>query len=156
MKILRFESHLSKADFLEVIKNNAFVNEGVVFDDKRGKPSINVKEKDGKLKITCRMVDGPTKDNGFLIGTYFKGKITERDGKTTLRGVVVTDPVYHAFMLGLIGFFIYRCITLGGFNVVPICVSLFGFLFMKDEYKKQGIIARYLARAVRKAERTHK
>ena len=152
MKKIKKESLCSREEILETIKNFNFVNDGVLFDEKRGKPVIKVKEKGDKIRISCEMVGGPSKDNGFLIGTYFSGKLTEKNGVTTLRGIILTDPIYHCFMLGLIGFFLYRCISLRGFNIVPVCVAAFGFLLMKDEYKKQGAIARYLARAFRKAE----
>ena len=156
MKRIKLESRSPREDVLETIKNFNYVNEGVLFDERRGKPAIKVKEKGDKLRISCEMVGGPSKDNGFLIGTYFSGKLVEKNGVTTLRGIIVTDPIYHGFMLGLIGFFLYRCITLVGFNIVPVCVAAFGFLLMKDEYKKQGTIARYLSRAFRKAEYKNK
>ena len=152
MKRIRLNSAVPRDKLLETVRNFNLVNEGVLFDERRGKPAIKVTEKGDKICIKCEMVGGPSKDNGFLIGTYFSGKITEKNGVTTLRGRILTDPIYHLFMLGLIGFFLYRCIILGGFNVVPVCVAAFGFLLMKDEYKKQGIIARYLCRAFRKAE----
>lgn len=152
MQRINITTSLPAKKLLETIKNFNFVNDGVLFDEKKGKPAIKVKEKGEKIRISCEMIGGASKDNGFLIGTYFSGKLKEKDGKTVLKGTVVTDPIYHGFMVALIAFFLYRCISLGGFNIVPVCISLFGFLLMKDEYRKQGIIKRYLYRAVRKAE----
>ena len=98
------------------------------------------------------MIGGPTKDNGFLEGTYFVGKLTESDGKTRLRGIILTAPIYHTFLALLLAFYVYRCISLTAFNPVPLILLIFSLMMFKKEFEKQGTIERYLKRAVRKAE----
>ena len=152
MKFVKLTSNLSSKELLSVIKNQALVNEGVKFNEEKGRPVMKITEKNARLFIRCEMVGGPTRDNGFIVGTSFFGKITEKNGRTTVSGIITTAPLYHAAMLALVGFFIYQCFRLGGISIVPVCIALVGFLLTKDEYKKQGIIHRYLLRAFRRAE----
>ena len=152
MKFVRLSSTLPREELLSVIKNYELVNERIKFDEKLGKPVIKVKEKGEGLRITCEFVGGGTKDNEFLVGTYFKGKLKEKNGVTTLRGVITTAPIYHTALLALMCFFVYQCIRLGGFNPVPVILFIFSLFMFKKEFSKQGIISRYLRRAVRRAE----
>ena len=152
MKFIRLSSAVGSDELLSVIKNQALVNDGVKFNEDNGRPVMKITERSGRLFIRCEMVGGPTRDNGFIVGTSFVGKITEKNGVSTLRGVITTAPLYHAAMLTLIGIFVYQCFRLGGFSIVPVCIALVGFLLTKNEYKKQGIIHRYLLRAYRRAE----
>ena len=39
-----------------------------------------------KLKIKCEYIGGATKDNAFIDGTRFSGRITEKNGKTISLG----------------------------------------------------------------------
>jgi len=153
MRFLNLATDISRDELLSVIANYELVNENVLFDDKRGKPTIRVKEKKGnRVVVTCEMVGGASRDNGFLVGTYFAGSIKEKAGKTCLRGVITTAPIYHTGLLTLTVFFVYQCIKLGGFNPVPVILLVFNYFLFRAEYKKQGLISRYLARAVRRAE----
>ena len=152
MRFVKLTSAIPKDELLSVIKNYEFVNEQVHFDEKKGKPCIKVKEKGERLRITCEMLGTGTKDNEFLVGTYFSGSLREKDGVTTMRGIITTAPIYHTVLAGFTVFFIYQCIRLGGFNPVPILLIGFNALLFKKEYRKQGLISRYLARAFRKAE----
>ncbi len=151
MKFVKIKSPLSKEELLETMKNHEAVNEKVIFDEKLGKPVMLVNEKNGRVTITCKMVGGPSKDNGFIVGTFFRGRIKEKNGETVLKGVLTTAPIYHLAMLILTGVFIYRCISLGGFSVVPVILLVFSYFLFKNEYKKQGIIARFIGRAFKHA-----
>ena len=102
--------------------------------------------------MTCRFVGGENKDNGFIIGTVFLGKITEKNGVTRLRGVITTAPVFYIAIIGLLIYSIVYGIMIGGFNPVALIISIFSFLMFRGEFKKQGIIDRYLARAIKYAE----
>ena len=154
MRFVNVTTDIPRAELLSMIRNYELVNEKVVFDDKRGKPVIKVKEKKkGRISITCEMVGGATRDNGFFVGTYFSGAIKEKNGKTRLRGVITTAPIYHTGLLALTVFFIYQCIRLGGFNPIPLILLVFNYFLFRAEYKKQGLIARYLDRAVKRAEK---
>ena len=151
MKLIDITYEGSADEVLKLISDNNAVNSGVVFDDSKGVPHMRVKKREnGKLKITCEMVGGPTKDNGFFVGTYFSGKLTEKDGRTRLKGILTTAPIYHAVLILFIGFFIYQCIRLGGFSVIPIFIVAFDVLMFWKEFKKQGYIERYLLRAARR------
>ena len=141
---------------MSVLADSELVNGKVLFDEKRGKPFMSVREKGKRVYITCRMMGGATKDNGYIVGTYFVGKITEKDGVTSVRGLTLTSPLFHLLLFALAVFYVYRCISLGGFNPIPLILFLFSIFMFKDEYKKQGIIKRYVARAIRKAEEKFK
>lgn len=152
MKLIKLETDAPRDELLSVIKNSELVNDRVRFDENKGKPLVRVKEKKDWLKIKCEMVGGPNKDNGFLEGTYFVGKLTVREGKSYLRGIILTAPIYHTFLALLLAFYVYRSISLGGFNPVPLILFVFSIMMFKKEFEKQGTIERYLKRAMRKAE----
>ena len=153
MKLINLESTVSRTELLDMISNSELVNEKVKFDENKGRPLIHLKTKGDRLRIKCEMVGGPTKDNGFLEGTYFVGKLTEKDGTSRLRGVILTAPIYHTFIVLLMALFVMRCIQLGGFNPVPIILLIFSLMMFRGEFEKQGTIERYLKRALRKAEK---
>ena len=151
MKFIDINYEGSADEVIKLIADNNAVNSGVVFDESKGIPQMRVKKNEnGKIKITCELVGGPSRDNGFLVGTYFSGKLTETDGKTRLKGVVTTAPIYHTVLILFIGLFIYQCIKLGGFSVIPIFIVAFDVLLFYKEFKKQGYIERYLLRAARR------
>ncbi len=155
MKFISIKTEKSSADLLSIISDNTRVNSGVKFSDKKGgKPFMHVKQKEGKLRIKCEMMGRPTKDNGFLMGTQFYGKISEKDGETSINGIIVTSPIYHLVVLALAVALITQMIYSGNVSSIPILVfaAAFEFLFFTDEFKKQGYIARYLERAVRRLE----
>ncbi|MBQ8372157.1 MAG: hypothetical protein IJX38_04385 [Clostridia bacterium] len=158
MKIIKLQTRLSREDILEVLKDNDFVNDGVRFNEKKGKPRIILNEKAGdRLTVSCKMIGGATRDNGFIFGaTKFRGTLTESGGVTTLRGYMLTAPIYLLALFALLGLFIFMCFYLKGFNPVPPICFIFGILIIADEYKKQGIIERYFYRAFAKAEKKYK
>jgi len=138
-------------DVLRLLSDNDTVNKGVNFDESRGIPRMRIKRKEkGRFKMTCELVGGPTKDNGFLVGTYFIGRAVETYGKTRVKGVITTAPIYHAILALFIGVFIFQCIRVGGFSVVPPIIVAFDILMFWKEFKKQGYIERYLRRASRR------
>lgn len=138
-------------DVLKLLADNDRVNEGVNFDDSRGIPHMRIKRREnGRFKMTCELVGGPTKDNGFLVGTYFSGRVIEKDGVTRVKGVITTAPIYHAILLLFIGFFVFQCIRLGGFSVIPPIILAFDIVMFWKEFKKQGYIERYIRRASRR------
>lgn len=149
MKFINIRLSALKSDVMTLLKNNDKVNEGLRFDKDKAKPLMKFKEKADKVKITCEMIGGPSKDNGFIVGTYFYGKIKEKDGITSIKGVITTAPIYHFIMLVLFGLFILQCIKLQGFSIVPILLVLFSVFIFKDEYKKQEYIRRYLYRVAK-------
>ena len=152
MKIVKIESSASRSELIEIIENSELVNDKVKFDENKGRPLIHVKDNGKRLKIKCEMIGGPTKDNGFLEGTYFIGTLKEFSGVTRLSGVILTAPVYHTFLALLMAFYVYRCISLNAFNPVPIILLAFSFLMFRSEFEKQGTIERYLRRAFRRSE----
>lgn len=156
MKFINIKTNESADSVLEYLKNNDKVNEGVRFEDKKGgKPFMHIKEKDGKLRVRCEMVGRPTKDNGFLMGTQLYGSIREKDGETTLKGVILTSPVYHIIVSVLAVVLIVQGIVNQSLGVIPALVFAvaFEFMFFVDEFKKQGYIERYILRAIRRLEK---
>ncbi|MBR2343089.1 MAG: hypothetical protein IKA64_02435 [Clostridia bacterium] len=152
MKTVNFTTRSPAQELVTLMKNSNAVNDGVKFGDGSVKPVMRVRERGERIFITCEMVGGASRDNGFIVGTFFLGRVRERGGETSVRGIILTAPLFHLIMLSLIGVFIYQCIRLGGFSIIPVCIALFGFLLMKNEYKKQGIIKRYIARAIRRLD----
>ena len=147
MLFLNYKIRAEKEELLSVLRDNNLVVEEEKFDTRRGKPRMHIKEKGNILKIKCELTERATKDNGFLEGTYFLGKISEKCGTTRLFGVILTAPIYHFLFLLLFGFFIYQCIAVGGISPIPIILVVFdGFMFY-DEFRKQGLIKRYIFRA---------
>ena len=150
MKLINVTVESSQSELVDMLSDNDRVNENVRFDPRVGKPLMKLKEKGGRLRMTCEFTGRATKDNGFLIGTFFWGRVREKDGKTSIKGIITTDPLFHLIILGLFCFFIVQCIINQGFSVVPIFVVLFDVMLYKDEFKKQGYIQRYIYRAVRR------
>ena len=153
MKIINLDCPVSRDELISVIANSELVNDRVKFDEEKGRPRIHVKEKGNRLKIKCEMIGGPTKDNGFLEGTYFLGKLTEKNGASHLRGVILTAPIYHTFIALIMALFVLRCIQLVAFNPVPIILLVFSFMMFRKEFEKQGTIERYLIRACKRAQK---
>ena len=156
MKFVNIETDTPKEELLSLVKNYSLVNEGVVFDEKIGTPAIKVKQKGDRLRITCELLNRPTKDNGFIVGTYFSGRLIESAGKTKLSGVILTAPIYHLVLIALFAAFIAMCIEKGGFSVTPIILLVFDYFMFSLEFKKQGIIKRYLHRCVKIAQKANK
>lgn len=153
MKFLKLDSAASRDELLSVINNSELVNDRVRFDENKGKPTVHVKDNGKRIKIKCEMVGGPTKDNGFLEGTYFIGTLKESESGTRLRGMIITAPIYHTLLLLLAVFYAYRCIALGAFNPVPLILLIFSIFMFKGEFEKQGIIERYLHRAFKRVNK---
>lgn len=153
MKQIKIHTGLEKDKLLKLLSDNDFVNDGVKFDEKLGKPLMHLKEKrDGKIRITCELTGRATRDDSFfLLGTYFKGRITETEEGAVLSGFITTAPIYHLVWLALVLIFVLQCFRLGGFSVVPICLIAINLFMFWNEYKKQGLIERYIKRAIRRA-----
>lgn len=128
--------------------NNLIVSEEK-YDTEKGTPKFTVKEKGDSLRIRCEMTGRHTKDNGFLEGTYFAGRIKEADGRVELKGIILTAPIYHFIVFALIVLLIYQCFAIGGINIVPILLFCFSLFMFKDEFAKQELIKRYIFRALK-------
>ena len=151
MKFINIEFSATRGEVVDMITNNELVNRNVRFDESLGKPLIKVKNKKrDKIKIFCEMIGGPSKDNGFVQGTSFRGKLVEKNGHTRLRGIITTEPVYHIAFLLLIALFVVQCFRMRGFSVIPPILVIFDIFMFKNEFKKQGYIKRYLYRAQRR------
>lgn len=149
MKFINYKIGATRDEVMSVLKDSNRVVAEENFQSPKGKPNITVKERGNSIKMRCQMIDGPSKDYGFLEGTYFKGTVKEKDGVTTVRGIIVTAPIYHLIILALIVLLVIQCFRLGGINLVPILLTIFSLIMFKDEFKKQGIIKRYIFRALK-------
>lgn len=154
MKLIKLESSATKEELLAMLSDNERVTKNVKTEDngRKGTPFMHVKESSGKLRIKCEYIGGATKDNAFIDGTRFFGKITEKNGKTEIKGVITTALVFHLILAAFFLAFIGVCIARRGFSIVPVCLIVFDIFMYKDEFKKQGIIERYLMRAVKRLE----
>ncbi|MBQ8689229.1 MAG: hypothetical protein IJ515_02575 [Clostridia bacterium] len=155
MKFIKASTKRTPSELFDILADNERVSSGVKFADKKGgKPFMHVKQNGEKIKIKCEMMGRPTKDNGFLMGTVFYGKIKEKGGVTTVSGIILTSPIYHIIMLILAAILIVRSIMLSSISSIPILVFAIAFelMFFMDEFRKQGYIQRYIYRAVRRLE----
>ena len=137
----------------EAVCKNLFDTERVESEEKyntdKGTPKFHIKEHGKFLRIKCEMTGGATKDNGFIGGTSFIGKVSEKDGKTRVRGLITTSPIYHLIFLGFFIAIICIGISIGGFSPTAIILLAFDILMFKDEFKKQPLIKRYIFRALK-------
>ena len=147
MLFVNYDIHASREELVSSLLENDRIVEQEKYDASKGVPKMNIKQKGDRVKITCSFTGGATKDNGFLEGTYFIGRLTESDGVSALRGIILTAPIYHAILAIIFALFIYQCISLGGFNPVPVILLIFSIFMFKDEFRKQKIIKRYIFRA---------
>ena len=154
MIFVNLKTSVKKEEVLSFLSDNKKVNANVRFDDKQGIPFMHVKENDSSVHIKCEMMGGPSKDNAFLVGTYFKGKIKEVDGETHLKGVIVTAPIYHLVWFALLCVMIWQCIYHVAISAMPILFIAFEVIMFSKEFKKQGYIKRYLHRAFSRAEQS--
>ena len=152
MKFVSIRSGASRESIIGALRSSDKVNERVKFDERLGKPVMKLKERKRTLFMTCEMIGGPSKDNGFLIGSFFLGGIKEKNGENHLYGILLTAPLYHLALIAFCVYFIIQSFIIGGITLVPVLLSLFSLLLFKDEFKKQGIMKRFVLRAVRYAE----
>ena len=153
MKAFKYKVNATRDELVALLSNDGEVNKFVSITEKKGTPHMHVTARGEKVKIKCEYVGGASKDNAFIDGTRFSGKITEKNGKTEIKGVIATAVIFHLIMLLMFSAFIVMCIVRQGFSVVPICLVVFDIFMYKDEFKKQGIIERYIARAVKRLEK---
>ena len=137
----------------EVVCKNLYDTERVEAEEKynteRGTPKFHLKEYGKYLRIKCEMTGRATKDNGFIGGTSFIGRVTEKDGKTRVFGLITTSPIYHLAFIALFIAIICIGISIGGFSPTAIILVAFDILMFKDEFKKQPLIKRYIFRALK-------
>ena len=156
MKFVNIKCQNSKEELLSTIKDSEKTNRGVIFDKKLGTPIMRVVENGDTVKIKCELNNRATRDDGFMEGTYFRGKIKALDDGCEIKGVIVTAPIWHSILAILFLVFVCVCIFSGGFSPVPIILIAFDLVMFYTEFKKQGIIKRYLDRAVRITEKANK
>ena len=157
MKLINLRSHKEPEELFAAICDNSFVSDGVKFNEKGTRPHMHVKDKgNGNLKIKCEIMGGPTKDNGFLEGTYFVGRIKKSERGSVIKGIILTAPIFHFALILLTAVIIAQCIFLKAINVIPVFAVLFDVLMFKNEFKKQGYIQRYLMRAISRLEKKGK
>ena len=149
MLIVNYKITASRDEVMESLADNNTVVEEEKFDTSLGKPRIHIKTSGERIRMLCEIVDAPTKDRDFKLGTSFLGRIKECDGITKISGIIVTAPIYHLVLLILFAYFIYKCISLGGFSIIPVCLLAFDVFMFWREFKKQGIIKRYIFRALK-------
>ncbi len=154
MKLINLTSSKSPEELIGAISDNSFVSDGVKFNEKGTRPHMHVKDRgNGKIKIRCEIMGGPTKDNGFLEGTYFKGRIKKCEDGSKIKGLILTAPIFHFLIIALTVFIVIQCIYLKAINVIPVFAILFDVIMFKNEFKKQAYIERYLKRAIVRLEK---
>ncbi len=140
MKRIKFETRLTQDELAEALSDPRLVSGGFGIPEEKGRPVLHIKRKGDRLKVKCELVGGVSRDNGFLEGTAMYARLKEKNGMTVFSGIIVTAPIYHTALLLLFLFFIYRCVSLGGFNPTPVILLFFSIFLFKTEFRKQGII----------------
>ena len=153
MKLVNFKAPVTRQAVMNALSDDVGTNKNIKFEKLSGNPKIHVKDKGRAVKIKCELVrkDSSKKDNGFIFGTAFYGKITEKNGQTAVRGIITTELIFHTVFLALLIAFVVQCIVMQGFSVVPVCLAVLDIFMFREEFRKQGIIKRYIARALRRA-----
>lgn len=152
MKIINQKAQCDKGALLAALADSESTNRNVRFDERRGKPTIFMTEKGERIRLTCKYIGGNTVDNGFIVGTYFTGRVTEKNGVSSVRGILWTAPIFHLILIAMLVAFIIMCIYRQGFSIIPLCAVAFDIVLFWNEFAKQGIISRYIARAAKRAE----
>ena len=147
MLFVNYKIHAPCEDVRAALKNERLISEKEKFSEEGIAPKFHIKEKEKSIRITCELTGGATKDNGFLVGTYFKGRLSEKNGVAVLKGAILTAPIYHLILIILLGFFVYKCIAEGGFSLLPVFLVAFDIIMFWREFKKQSLIKRYIFRA---------
>ena len=147
MLFVNYDIEAPKELLLSKILNNDAVVEAENYDASNGKPKMHIKNKAERLKIRCEMIERATKDNGFFEGTYFLGSVKERGGRSRVRGVILTAPIYHLVFLILLGIVVYQSIMMVAIPITAIFLVLFDLMMFRGEFKKQSLIKRYILRA---------
>ena len=147
MKIVNYKIQASGQDVRSALYDADLIVSKEKFEGAKGTPKFHVKDKNGLFRIKCEYTGTATKDNAFLEGPYFVGRLSEQENQTCLRGIILTAPIYHLIIATLFIFFIVQCIVQGGFTPVPIILLVFSIFMFKDEFKKQAIIKKYIFRA---------
>ena len=134
MLFINYKIDAPRDEVLKSLEDNNAIVEEEKFDVSNGRPKMHIKVKDSFIRMACEIVGGPSRDRDFKLGTKFFGKIKETDATTKISGIIVTAPLYHLVLLILFAYFIYKCIIMGGFSVVPICLIVFDiFMFWKGQ-----------------------
>ena len=147
MKFINYKIHASKNDVAQALHDSDLISSQDKFESAKGTLRFHVKEKNDIFRIKCEYTGGATKDNGFLEGTYFLGKLSQNGEQTVLRGIILTAPIYHLVIIALFAFFVVQCIDNKGFTPVPIILLVFSLFMFRDEFKKQKMIKKYIFRA---------
>ena len=119
------------------------------YETEKGAPKFHLKEYGKLLRIKCEMTGRATKDNGFIGGTAFWGRVTEKNGKTCVRGIITTSMIYHLVFIALLITAICIGFSIGGFPLTAVLLIPFDIFMFKDEFKKQPLIKRYIIRALK-------
>ena len=149
MLFVNYTIDADRAKVLANIEDNDRVVAEEAYDTAKGKPKMHVKSKGALLKIKCEMTELPTKDNAFLEGTYFIGRLTQKNSTTALRGLILTAPIYHTVILALLAVIIFQAIIVKGIPLTAIFLVLFDIMMFKSEFSKQPLIKRYIFRALK-------
>lgn len=147
MIFVNYDIEAPKEALLSNLHKNEEINQAESFETPKGKPKMHIKLKGERLKIKCEMIGGPTKDNGFLEGTYFLGKLKQKNERSSVRGIVLTAPIYHLIFLILLVVVVFQAIKMVAIPITAIFLVLFDLMMFKYEFKKQSIIKRYILRA---------
>ena len=149
MHIVNYKIGAKREDVYKNLADTERVEAEEKYDASKGTPKFHVKEIGSYIRIKCEMTGRSTKDNGFIGGTSFFGKITEKDGKTRVSGLISTSLIYHIVFIAFFIAIICIGISIGGFSPTAIILVAFDILMFKDEFKKQPLIKRYILRALK-------
>lgn len=149
MLFVNYKIGAPKETVLANLKDNERVCSEEKYDTAKGTPKFHLKEYGKFLRIKCEMTGRATKDNGFIGGTSFIGRVSDKDGRTRVFGLITTSPIYHLVFLAFLIAAVCIGISIGGLPLTAIILIPFDLLLFKDEFKKQPLIKRYIFRSLK-------
>ena len=106
MLFVNYKIDAPRDEVLRSLDDNNTIVEEEKFDVSNGRPKMHIKLKNEWIRISCEMIDGPSKDLDCKLGTKFWGRISEHGGTTKIQGVALTAPLYNLILLIMFAFFI--------------------------------------------------
>ncbi len=150
MKFVNFKIPTNREAVLSTVSDFRLVNQKLKSADGEPAPGVTVKKLGENLfRIRCNYIGGPTKDDGFVEGTFFLGFAKNVENGCRMKGIILTEPVFHVIFSVLFVFLLVKSIMASAIPVMPLCLLAFVIFMLRKEYKKQNMLYRYLVRAVK-------
>ncbi len=150
MKFVNFKIPEDREAVLTSIADYRIANRKRKSEENAPIPSATVKRWGHDVfRIRCNYVGGPTRDDGFVEGTFFIGKLKNTEKGCRMKGIILTEPVFHTLFFGVFIYLVIKAVEQSAIPVTPLCLLAFVLFMLRKEYKKQDVLYQYLIRAVK-------